>query len=185
MWPWAHLAVGYLAYAALVRYRGRRRPGEVPALAVALGTQVPDLIDKPLGWYLGVLPGGRSLGHSAVVAGLLVAVAVALARRRGRAAAWLAFGVGYWTHLAADALDPLLVGRYGDLAYLAWPLVALPPQGDPPSALGIVQSMTLTPFFTVQLGLTLLGAAVWASQGYPGVAPIRLWLGRRGLPTGL
>lgn len=184
MWPWAHLGVGYLAFVALVRLRGGRVPGDVPALAVALGTQAPDLIDKPLGWYLGVLPGGRSLGHSVVVAILGLVLLVALARHRSRAVAALAFAVGYLTHLAGDALDPLVSGQPEELAFLAWPLVPLPSRGDPPNALGLVQSIELTPFFTFQLGLAVLGAAVWLGQGCPGLDPIRGWLGRRALPTG-
>ena len=64
MWPWGHLAVGYLVYSGLSRWRFGRLPGSVATLAVALGTQLPDLVDKPLAWTVNVLASGRSLAHS-------------------------------------------------------------------------------------------------------------------------
>ena len=40
-------------------------------LALAIGTQLPDLIDKPLTYQFAVLPSGRSLGHSLFFAAVL------------------------------------------------------------------------------------------------------------------
>jgi len=75
MWPWGHLAVGYLLWSVLVRDRRFRPPTGAETLLLAVGTQFPDAVDKPLAWSLGVLPNGRSLAHS-------VFLATALCRRR-------------------------------------------------------------------------------------------------------
>lgn len=86
MWPWEHLAVGYIGYSLSVRLAGRGVPRPRPVVALAVGTQFPDLVDKPLSWTLGVLPSGHSLAHSLFaalpLATLAVTVGVALDRRR-------------------------------------------------------------------------------------------------------
>ena len=57
MWPWGHLAAGYPVYTAYTRLHTGDPPADVPALVALLGTQLPDLVDKPLA----VLPTVRSL----------------------------------------------------------------------------------------------------------------------------
>lgn len=57
MWPWGHVGAGYLVYTLLRRHTGER-PAGAAVLALAVGTQFPDLVDKPLGWTVGLLPGG-------------------------------------------------------------------------------------------------------------------------------
>lgn len=178
MWPWAHLAVGYLVYAALVRYRGRRIPGDVPALTVALGTQAPDLVDKPLAWYLPVLPGGRSLAHSVFAMAVVVGATVTLLHYRKHATATVAFAVGYLTHPIADAVDPVFSAQYADLAFLLWPVVALPQHDGPSGLFAVIQRTEFTPLFVLQIAVTILGAAVWVYQGRPGVTPVRVWIRR-------
>ena len=60
MWPWGHLALGYLLHSPLARARFGRPPTDRATLLLVIGTQLPDLVDKPLAWWLGVLPAGRS-----------------------------------------------------------------------------------------------------------------------------
>ena len=60
MLPWGHLAVGYLAYSLAVRVRSGGPPAGLAVAALAVGTQFPDLIDKPLVSWVSVLPSGRS-----------------------------------------------------------------------------------------------------------------------------
>jgi hypothetical protein len=128
MWPWGHAAVGYLVYAVVRRAGGEEwPPDDATAIALAVGTQLPDLVDKPLAWSFGVLPSGRSLAHSLLVGGLLVAVVVALARRYGRHERAGAFAVGYYAHLFGDALGPLTSLDVEFLTFLAWPVLAPPP----------------------------------------------------------
>ncbi|PSQ17916.1 hypothetical protein BRC99_00275 [Halobacteriales archaeon QS_7_69_60] len=68
MLPWGHLAVGYLAYSLAVRGRTGGPPAGLATAALAVGTQFPDLIDKPLVAWVSLLPSGRSLGHSLLFA---------------------------------------------------------------------------------------------------------------------
>lgn len=171
MWPWGHLAVGYLCYVAIERLRSGRRPRGRPLAALALGTQFPDLVDKPLSW-LSLVPAGRSLAHSLLAAALLAALAVALSRRYSGRPLGVAFGVGYLTHLLADAVRPLWLGAPGDLAFLLWPVVALPPENLMPYG-EYVSTMALSPYSLVQLALVALALAAWMRGGTPARSHVR------------
>jgi hypothetical protein len=83
MWPWAHAALGYLAYTLYLRGRFNARPVGLPVVALGFGTQAPDLIDKTLAWYVGVLPYGRSLAHSLLAGSPIMLAVVAVFRARG------------------------------------------------------------------------------------------------------
>ncbi len=128
MWPWGHLAVGYIAYATYTRYREDAHPVGVPVVVLTVATQLPDLIDKPLAYSVGVLPEGRSLAHSLLFAVPLCLAALALARRgtgwRGRSG--VALAVGYATHLFGDSIRELLALNLDGLTFLAWPVLAAP-----------------------------------------------------------
>ncbi|PSP76130.1 metal-dependent hydrolase [Halobacteriales archaeon QS_3_64_16] len=169
MWPWGHLAVGYLLYTAFVRMRERQAPSEWAALAVAFGTQFPDLIDKPLAWWLGVLPSGRTFAHSVLTALIVAALVYALARRRNATGLAIAFVVGYLSHSFADALLPLLQSHTEYVAYLLWPLLGLPFYQTEATVLASVGSFDLTVYGVAQLGLVLLALVVWVLDGAPGL----------------
>lgn len=83
MWPWEHLAFGYVLFSLLVRI-GRRRPDDASVYLLVLFTQFPDLVDKPLAWTFGILLSGLSVGHSVFVALSVSVVALALGHARGR-----------------------------------------------------------------------------------------------------
>ncbi|GAB7095411.1 hypothetical protein JCM30237_25640 [Halolamina litorea] len=123
MWPWDHVAAGYLLLSALHRLGWRRPPSRRAAVVVAGAAVLPDLIDKPLSWWLAVLPSGRSLGHSLLVALPLVAVVAAVGLSTERRSVALAFGAGYLSHLAGDVAYPLLVKGELRVGFLLWPLV--------------------------------------------------------------
>ena len=109
MWPWGHFAVAYLSYVAIVRMRG----GEQrlwPLVAVAFGSQLPDLVDKPLAWTFAVLPSGRSLMHSLFAALVVVAVAYWVARRIQREEIAVALGVGTVSHSLSDLGPDVVFG---------------------------------------------------------------------------
>lgn len=177
MWPWGHLAVGYLLYSTLVRARTGRAPSGPAALAVALGTQFPDLIDKPLAWGLGVLPHGRTLAHSLFTATIVVVLGYAYARHRGRAELGVAFGVGYLTHPFADGLLPLVQGHTEYVAYLLWPLFGLPFYSTDATVLVSLGWFDLTVYGLFQLGLAVVAYAVWVADGRPGLGTFRRSLG--------
>ena len=128
MWPWGHLAVGYICYATCTRYAHDRHPGGIPVVLLALATQLPDLIDKPLAYSLGALPEGRSLAHSILIAVPLGLLALEFARRETgwRARSGVAVAVGYATHLFGDSVRNLFAANVEMLTFLVWPLLAAP-----------------------------------------------------------
>ena len=171
MWPWDHAAVAYLLVSALYRLGWGRVPSRRVGIVAVVAGILPDLIDKPLSWGLGVLPTGRSLGHSLLVAvpllALLLALGVVFGYRRGT----VAFGVAYLSHLAGDVAYPLFVD--GDLraGFLLWPLIPAPSSD---AGAGVSHVAELVADFLVVLaspgGLLYLGvdalllgtaAAVW------------------------
>lgn len=170
MLPWGHAAVGYLLYTAVVRYREGEGalPSGPPVLALAVGTQFADLVDKPLAWYLNVLPSGRSLGHSLLVAIVLISIVHSIAVRYDRRELSVAFAVGHLSHLAADALYPLLRGEWAELYFLFWPLLDRPEADVDRTIVEVLVTSTLSPTGYFELGLFVVATAVWISHGWPG-----------------
>lgn len=178
MWPWNHVAVAYLLASAVVERREGRPPSDGAAVAAAGGALAPDVVDKSLSWLVPVLPGGRSLAHSALVAVPVAALAVALARRRGRESVGVAAAVGYLSHLPLDALGSGLIDGDVETGFLLWPL--LPTATSRPDAalahllelLGRTLAFATTPLGLAYIAGTaaLLGvtAWVWLRDGRPG-----------------
>jgi hypothetical protein len=180
MWPWEHLAIGYLAFSVLVHLTLRRPPTGAECLLVALGTQFPDLVDKPLAWVFTVLSSGTSMAHSLFVAVPLSVFVLVAARRYGWTAAAAAFVVGYLLHLPGDILyGPLLLGRDVSVDALLWPFVR-PPEtvtrsvelfGRIEGYVTLYRAAVARPEATAYLlfEATLLGGAVvrWVADGRP------------------
>lgn len=135
MWPWGHLAVGYLLFSPAVHLRLRRAPAPAAVLALALGTQLPDLVDKPLSWVFHVAPQGYSVAHSVFVAVPVGLVVLALAVRFRRSEVGVAFTVGWWSHLAADVVFAAALRNPYALERVLWPTVVLPAYADRTPAL--------------------------------------------------
>lgn len=169
MWPWGHLAAGYLLYTGLTHLRYHRPPQEHPTVALAVGTQLPDLIDKPLAWTLHILPHGRSLGHSLFTAIGLIIAAKLLLGRRSRSKLTSAFGIGYLSHLLVDSLQPLMASEYGALRFLVWPVVPAVEYRTTPSFVGHVLDIELTLYFLLQFGLATFTIALWWYDRKPGL----------------
>jgi len=125
MWPWEHVAVGYLLYSGYVHLRYGESPGRLAALAVAFGALFPDLVDKPLSWAVAVLPSGVSVAHSVLTVAALSAVVLVLSGRLGHRDVGTAFCVAYAAHIPADALYQLVVGNPLRLEAYVWPLVVI------------------------------------------------------------
>lgn len=178
MWPWEHLALGYLAYSAVSRRVAGRPPKPRETAAVAVGTQFPDLVDKPLGWIFHILPSGVSLAHSALVAGPLTLCLFVLAARHEWARAGLPFAVGYLSHLPADVAYGLLATGSSDASFLLWPLV---PQESVIGSRSVLQYVTLLfsryvshlgqpyrlSYVLFEVGLLGLTVLAWRRDGYP------------------
>jgi hypothetical protein len=174
MWPWGHLAVGYLLYTILLHVYFNRSPTGTATLAVAVGTQFPDLIDKPLAWTFDILAAGRSFAHSLLVTTVVIVLVFIIAARRDRTTIALAFGTGYLSHLAADAIFPLIRSEYGDLAYLGWPITQLSPNGGELGFVGQVMTIQVTPFFTLQLVFVAIAFIVWWYDDAPALDGISI-----------
>jgi hypothetical protein len=179
MWPWGHTALGYLLYAVYVRAAARGRPTGVGVLALFVGTQTPDLIDKPLAWYVGVLEYGRSLAHSVLTGGLILLAVVWYLRRRGHRTAAAAFAVGYLSHLVGDAYSFALAGTWEHLAFLVWPLLPIP--GAETELEGLFAHfgrLDASVVYSEGVLLTAAAFALWLFQGAPGLWTLYGW-GRR------
>lgn len=122
-----HAAFGYVCYSLGSRLLTGEPPSGGAALALLVGTQLPDLVDKPLSWGLGAFPSGYAVGHSALVALPAGLGALLILHARGRTAAGAGLVVGYWSHLVGDVLHPWLRGGSPAVVRVLWPLVTLPP----------------------------------------------------------
>lgn len=110
MLPLGHIAAA-CGTAWLVRNAGRSDGpgsgllmGRIDYRAVAFGALLPDLVDKPLIWFIlrdsGL--GGHHVGHSLLFSLLLLAVGLAVAARGDNRALLIAFGA--ITHITYDSV---------------------------------------------------------------------------------
>ena len=179
MWPWEHLAFGYLLYSISVHALLRRPPSERAALALAIVTQFPDLIDKPLGWLFGVAP-GHSVAHSLLIAGPLILIVMILAGQYDRPGVGAAWAIGYLSHLFGDVFSPTAIIKMDVyLGFLFWPVISVPMSTHG----GFIQTVLFyaqesfeylfTPLGMIYLiaEITALSAAfiIWRYDGYPGL----------------
>ncbi|SFR65036.1 metal-dependent hydrolase [Halogeometricum limi] len=171
MLPWGHAGFGYLLYSALVRARTGRPPTGPPVLGLVLGTQFPDLVDKPAAWTFDVLASGRSLGHSVFTFAILMGVLWAVFDTPRRRALVAAFGVGYGSHLVGDALAPVVQGESENLGYLLWPLLPGPTDHNT-SFLEFFLSLQWTPFMLFGFAVAFASVVVWMFDGMPGVTDL-------------
>ena len=114
MYLLAHLAFGAVTADAARRLR---RGVRVDFRWILLGTILPDLVDKPLGFALGL--SGRIWTHTALASVALTLLGLAWMRRGSSAATWLA--VGSWTHLVLDRMWDLPVTLLYPLFGFAFP----------------------------------------------------------------
>lgn len=178
MWPWDHVAIAYVVYSLSVRATGGRPPDVGVVVALVVGSQVPDLVDKPLGWILDVLPSGVSLAHSLLFAVPVCLAVVAWLARRGRPDRGVAFTVGYLLHLPADAFYPLVLGAEAKSWLFLWPLT--PGEHSSPTSVTSHLLELLTRFGDVvfsprglaivgiELALLATALLLWSLDGCPG-----------------
>lgn len=169
--PWGHAAVGYLCMSLAVRYRYRVPPHGPAAIAVAIGTQLPDLIDKPLAWTFGPIPSGRSLAHSLVFLAGLSAIVWVLTTRYDRRLEGSAFIGSYLSHLLADMLPAALAGEWAKLGAVLWPITPVYRYTDELDRSIIRFFLDLVPaaLVSLELGITVVALALWISDGGPSI----------------
>lgn len=172
MWPLGHVAVAYLCYALPRRHRLGVPPGTLAALVLVAGSQFPDLVDKPLAWYAGVIPTGRSLAHSLLVLAVLAAALAWFARRHARGELAVAFATGAFSHTLVDAL-PAIWNAETSGAHLLWPITAVEPyESGAPSILELLQASLGDPYVLTEFLLAAAAFAAWRRDGYPGLEPV-------------
>jgi hypothetical protein len=174
MWPWGHLGGAYLLWAGLGRLTTTQQT-TAGTWALVLGSQFPDLVDKPLAWSFDLLPNGRSLSHSILIGvGLLALVALCVSYF-GRRDVGIGFGVGYLVHLGGDAFYPVINGEMSALRFLFWPV--LPPI-EYETAQSFVAHFAQLQFgsrFVFESGLLVLATLVWYVDGMPGLPGLGWW----------
>ncbi|PGF15183.1 metal-dependent hydrolase [Natrinema sp. CBA1119] len=185
MWPWEHLAFAYVLYSLTRNVLSRTAPSTQETIAVAVGSQFPDLLDKPLAWTFGVMETGYAVGHSIFAAPFIILVAYAVAARRGDRILAGAFAFAHLSHPVADLLNRILSGRAVDLRIVLWPI-----ESPPPATQGgfidhfaryfiqyvnaiVAGGLTLQVVFQSLLALAVL--ALWLFDGAPVAADI--WRG--------
>lgn len=130
------------------------RASRLSTLWLLAGTAFPDVLDKPLA-ALGVTTLYHSIGHSALLA--LVVIPVALSGRVGLSAA-----VGWGLHLLLDTLHVGLNGRVGDAVFLLWPVVPQPdPLALPPGSFFVYYLWSPSFLLEVALWLAVAAYLVW------------------------
>ncbi len=184
MWPLGHAAIAYLLYSGWKRLQSSGPPASIAVVVLLVGSSFPDLVDKPLAWYVGVLPTGRTLAHSLFVLIPLCGGLYLLARRYGNPYETyaIAFAVGAISHSLVDAV-PALWGEDA-ASHLLWPLTPVETYEEgAPTVLGLLADSITDPYFLSEFVFAALAFALWRADGYPGLELFRTGLewGRRHL----
>lgn len=189
MWPWEHATFGYLLLSVGRRVTGRDPPVTGSALTLLLGTQIPDLVDKPLSWGLHVFPSGYAIGHSVFVEIPLGVLLLYLGHRRDRYRLAVAFVLGDWSHLLADVFTPLRTGGPPDPGRILWPVVRSAAYGHElglrrgliylARLWGHLLSLDAPTLVLLYLSIPALTLLLWIADGMPGLDLVTRWMVRR------
>lgn len=178
MWPWDHVALGYLLFASIRYVRGWPKPTAGVTAVVVIGSQLPDLIDKSLAWSLEVFSTGIAFGHSLWFLGMLAVLTGAAGVRYGRRSLPAALTIGVCSHLIGDVVFAVAVGSAMTYELVLWPIVTASP--DP--QVGMIASILFNwheflaflhrPrgrwYLLAEVGLLLVAIGVWSRDGAPG-----------------
>lgn len=190
MWPWGHLAFGYLLYSLASRTVLDEPPVGGPTLLLAVATQLPDLVDKPLSWTFKVFETGYGAGHSVFVAVPVVAAVAAFAHRTDHERYGLAFCVGYASHLAADVILSSALSREPAFDQVLWPVVEFSGYAVDRGFVGRfteyfvafvadILSGDATFYLALYLVLFTTVFTLWLYDGLPVASELKRWLSNR------
>lgn len=155
-------------------------------VVLAVATQLPDLIDKPLAWQFGLLSNGIGVAHSLIV-GVPAALALGVVLRfKGYPELGAGVAIGYGSHVCGDLLFAALFSRPPILPSFLWPVYTTPVSAAPGLGAKTLQllsdsrdllggSMGRTYFLLEAL---LIGGtvALWVLDGKPGWALVRTFV---------
>ncbi len=128
MFPIEHAVVGLVPVLAYALIRDRRLPS-LRLLGIGLvGSQFPDLIDKPLAHQFHLLPSGRVFVHSLPVAIPAICLVGWYAWRTDRLQVGGVFAFTYLSHVVADNHRALWLPEPTLSDELLWPLRPVAPQ---------------------------------------------------------
>jgi len=155
MRPIEHLIVAFCFVGGYVGLTTHRLPSLELAAVGFVGSQFPDIIDKPLALELGLLPTGRVGIHSLPIAIPIWTLAVLYGWQTNRVRAGVAFTIAYASHLVADNYAALAVGRIP--SDLFWPFSQPVPRPTIPYWAG-PQSINIHLFTLFSIGLLSITA---------------------------
>jgi hypothetical protein len=166
VYPIGHLALAYLCYAAYTEVTESRLPRGLPLVVLAVASQLPDLVDKPLA-YVGVLASGRSLAHSLLVVVPLLLAARWVLGRTARPRTAPAFVVGVLAHLLGDTYSLALAGAWSEMRFLLWPVFpAIDYPGDDVAPWVRILTRDLTAYAGFEYLLAGVALVVWFAGRY-------------------
>lgn len=122
MLPPEHFLVAFIPLLVYVLVRDKQLPSLRFVAVVFLGTQFPDLIDKPLAHQFGVLPSGRVFMHSLPTAIPVLLIIGLYGWKTNRLRLSSAFIFSHLSHLLADNYRLLIQSKPQIPADLLWPL---------------------------------------------------------------
>lgn len=163
MFPWTHAVFGY-GLLVLVTLVLSHRVSRAELVAVLVGTQFADVIDKPLAWWFAAVPSGRSLAHSLLVAVPVSVLVVAVAYHRAHPAVGAAFGLGYASHLVGDVYAAVYFWRPKEFTFLLWPLLPAYPYDDFTGFGNFAASVEVTPSLLAGLAIGILVGVGFLAQ---------------------
>ena len=118
--PHVHFFIAILPVVCYILVRHRRLPSVELAAVTFVGSQFPDIIDKPLALQLNLIPTGRVFMHSLPFAVPIWLVVLAYSWKTDRIRGGVAFVYAYASHLVADNYSALTAGHVPN--DLLWPL---------------------------------------------------------------
>jgi len=155
MRPFEHLIVALSLAVCYLLVTTRRLVTPKLAVVAFIGSQFPDIVDKPLALELGVLPTGRVGMHSLPLAVPIWIAVVLYSWQTERPHGGLVFVIAYASHLVADNYAALARGRIP--SDLLWPLSSPVPRPAIPYWAG-PRSINVHLFTVFSLGLLSITA---------------------------
>ncbi|WP_434530811.1 metal-dependent hydrolase [Haloarcula sp. NS06] len=169
MLPHAHLAFAYIAFSSYAHSAFRRAPGQREALAILVGSQFSDIIDKPLIFLGEPFVSGRTVAHSVLVVFPAIFILTLICRQYiqdGKIA--FAFGLSWILQPFVDASIFIIHGTVArdfiEISFLVWPFTI--------PADNIVQMLSNINYVET----AIQQKPVWMAQRVPKKQNLRNWI---------